>query len=78
MTRVPLGERHHVTRVLAPGHQTVRDVCTRRPVGANHGPTRVIAIRRIYWTMRDEAGGLPTGRCTCGTHPRCQSPTFLI
>ena len=24
MTRAPLGERRHVTRVLAPGQQTVR------------------------------------------------------
>jgi hypothetical protein len=32
MTRAPRGERHTVTRVLASGHRTVRDVCTRRPV----------------------------------------------
>jgi hypothetical protein len=62
MTRVPLGERHHVTRVLAPGHQTVRDVCTHRPVGANHGTKRVTAVRLIYLTMPDEEGGLPTCR----------------
>jgi hypothetical protein len=52
MTKVPLGERHHVPRVLAPGHQTVRDVCTHRPVGANHGTKRFTAVRLIYLTMR--------------------------
>jgi len=62
MTRVPLWERHPVTRVLAPGHQTVRDVCTHRPVGANHGTTCVTAVRLIYVTMPDKEGGLPTCR----------------
>jgi hypothetical protein len=62
MTRVPLGERHPVTRVPAPGHQAVRDVCIHRPVGANHGPTSVTAVRLIYLTMPDEEGGLPTCR----------------
>jgi hypothetical protein len=62
MTRVPLGERHHVTRVLAPGHQTVRDVCIHRPVGANHGTKRFTAVRLIYLTMPDDEGGLPTCR----------------
>jgi hypothetical protein len=62
MTRAPRGERHTVTRVLAPGHQTVRGVCTHRPVGANNGTKRFTAVRLIYLTMRDEEGGLPTCR----------------
>ena len=64
MTRVPLGERHHVTRVLAPVHQTVRDVCTHRPVGANDGIKHLTAVRPIYLTMRDEEGDPPTCRGT--------------
>jgi hypothetical protein len=77
MTRVPLGERHHVPWVLAPGHQTVRDVCTHRPVGAHHGTKRFTAVRLIYLTIVDQplidaaAPGVPgTGMPGTGRVPQ--------
>jgi hypothetical protein len=69
MTRAPRGERHTVTRVRASGHQTVRDVCTRRPVQprcaalAQAPPMAAkLLLPRDHRVWLDEhQSGLPTG-----------------
>jgi hypothetical protein len=55
MTRAPLGERHHVTRVRAPGPQTGSDVCTHR--------RSAVSARRLRGELsgRLAAGGISGG-----------------